>query len=604
MRKVTTFIAILWCARLFGQEQVINPDTALQVTDVTVTAERLQLPLSLVSRNVSILSAEDIKKLPVQSVNEALAHVSGVDVRQRGVAGSQADIGIRGSSFDQVLLMIDGVKVIDPQTGHHMMNLPLNVEYIERIEVLKGSAARVYGANAYAGVINIVTKKVEGKSAVAKVFGGDFGLMGASAAATTNEGIGNQLISVDYTVSDGYRPGNDFASMSGLYKLDKQLTNKLTTSFLGTFNRRKLGAAGYYVANSTEYEEVITGMVHGKLGYTSRNLTLNSSLGWRYNDDHYIYIRLKPEVFQNRHHTHVMMADVQGNYRWKKLGTTGFGADFRRDEIYSTNLGNRQRNFYNVYLDQMVHLLGTKITFGANVNYADGYGFEVFPGIDFSHRISGRMTAYLAVNKSYRVPTYTDLYYKGPSNIGNPDLQPEKAWNYELGYKFFTKNWFAQVSGFVRESENLIDWVRANASQPYQPVNYHQVTLTGAETEIRRNNLWIFDQLAAGYTFMDAKLTVPQGRQSRYSLGFLKHQAQARATFKLLKTIYITAAYRYNERINQPAYHLLDGRVACRMTGLELFAEVSNITNTAYVEAGFVPMPGRWARGGVIVRLK
>ncbi|HYG14788.1 MAG TPA: TonB-dependent receptor plug domain-containing protein, partial [Bacteroidia bacterium] len=107
MKSISVCIALIWVIPLFGQrESLINPDTALQVTDVTVTAERLQLPLSLVSRNVSILSAEDIKKLPVQSVNEALAHVSGVDVRQRGVAGGQADIGIRGSSFDQVLLMI------------------------------------------------------------------------------------------------------------------------------------------------------------------------------------------------------------------------------------------------------------------------------------------------------------------------------------------------------------------------------------------------------------------------------------------------------------------------------------------------------------------
>lgn len=598
MKKTTLLAALL----LFFGALTAQKDTVFVADEVIVSATRIQVPLSRAAHSISIINAEEISRLPVQSVNGILGFAGGVDVRQRGPIGSQADIGIRGGSFDQTLLLIDGAKIIDPQTGHHLMNLPLNPEYIERIEIIRSGGAKIYGANAYGGVINIVTKKIDGKAASLKVFGGDFGLMGTSADVASGTAKTSQLLSLSYNKSNGYRKGNDFENTSFLYKVTHVLDSHFLVEGMANGSRRNMGAAGYYVSNSTEYEETGTLFSFARLKYTTQKLSLHTTLSWRYNDDEYIFVRLDPKVFRNRHHTHVMNAEVQGTYK-SALGITGFGADARQDEIYSNNLGSRKRNFYNVYLEHRFVAGGFIINPGLNINYVSTYNWQVFPGIDVSKSFLSHFTAYANLNKSYRVPTYTDLYYKGPSNIGNPDLEPEQAWNTETGIKYNTRNWYAQAGAFMRQTDNLIDWVRQDATLPYQPLNYHQVTFKGVETEVSRKNLGFIYQATLAYTGIDAKFSVPAGYLSRYSLGFIKHQAQARLTIVVFKNIFISPAYRYVERLNLGAYHLLDARAEYRFGKNTVFIDASNITATNYTEAGFVPMPGLWLSGGIKISL-
>lgn len=598
MKKTPLLVTALCCyIGVYAQK-----DSAVNVSEVKVSAARIETPLSQAAHSVSVVTAEEIKNLPVQSVSAVLSYVGGVDVRQRGPMGSQADIGIRGGNFDQTLVLIDGVKVMDAQTGHHLMNLPLNVEYVERIEVIRGGGAKVYGANAFGGVINIVTKKVNGKAASAKIFGGDFGFGGASFDMAAGNAKTHHMLSAGYTTSSGYRPGNDFGNASALYKLTHAIDSSFTVDFMATGAQRNMGAAGYYVKNSTEYEVTSTLLTYGKLSYNRNNLKINGTLSWRYNNDEYTYIRLKPEVFQNHHHTHLINADVQGTYT-SKLGITGFGADARQDEIYSSNLGNRKRNFYNVYLEHRFVLGGVVINPGINVNYVSTYNWQVFPGIDVSKRFLKHFTAYANSSKSYRVPTYNDLYYKGPSNIGNANLKPEQAWNSEAGVKYGRGRWYAQAGAFRRESHNLIDWVRNNDTLPYQPQNFHHVIFSGFEGEVTVRNIGIVSQLSINYTSIDASFKLPAGITSRYALNYIKQQVQARLTLKCFKNLYITPAYRYVERLNLTPYHLLDARVEYKLGKNSVFVDVNNLTNTNYVEAGFVPMPGRWIWGGVKLNL-
>lgn len=587
---------------LLLKSMVAQTDSTVNVSEVAITAQRIETPVLQATHSVSVVTAEEIKNLPVQSVSSILSYVGGVDVRQRGPQGSQADIGIRGGNFDQTLVLIDGVKVLAPQTGHHLMNLPINVEYIERIEVIRGGGAMAYGANAFGGVINILTKKVEGKSASAKVFAGDYGFGGGSINAATGSAKTKQFISLDYTTSSGYQPGNDFGNTGAFYKLNHTITPSLNVDFVATGSQRNMGAAGYYVANSSEYEETQTVFSFAKVNYNKNNLKLTGSLGWRYNDDRYVYIRLKPEVFQNHHHTHVMDADIQGTYK-SVAGITGFGINARQDEIYSNNLGTRKRTFYNISVEHQYTIAGFVINPGVNFNYVSTYNWQAFPALHLSKQFLRNFIVYASANKSYRVPTYTDLYYRGPSNIGNPDLQPEQAWNYEGGIKYAKGKWYAQGGVFQRQSTNLIDWVRTADTLPFQPRNFHEVTFEGVEGEVTRRNLWFLQQLTVSYTGIRASFTLPQGYLSRYSLNHIKNQVQARATVKFLKNFYFTAAYRYVERNNLGAYHLLDARIEYKHGKHSIFADVNNLTNTDYTEAGFVPMPGRWIWGGVKVNL-
>lgn len=155
-----------------AQEKVSKTDS---LKEVIVSSTRIDLPFKENSRTIQIITAEDIKKIGVTNVADALQQVAGIDVRRQGLNGMQADLYIRGGGFDQTLLLVDGIKVDDPQTGHHTMNLALPIEVIKRIEIIKGPAARVFGQNAFTGAINIVTNDNLESSLIAKVQSGSFG---------------------------------------------------------------------------------------------------------------------------------------------------------------------------------------------------------------------------------------------------------------------------------------------------------------------------------------------------------------------------------------------------------------------------------------------
>ncbi len=144
-------------ATLSFQVQSQTDTTAQNLDEVIIQENRIQIPFSKQSRNISLVDRNQIETSPARSLPEVLSFVPGVDIRQRGVSGVQADIGIRGGSFEQTLMLLNGIKLSDPQTGHHMMNIPVPLVNIDRVEVLKGPASRIFGQNAFTGAVNVIT---------------------------------------------------------------------------------------------------------------------------------------------------------------------------------------------------------------------------------------------------------------------------------------------------------------------------------------------------------------------------------------------------------------------------------------------------------------
>jgi iron complex outermembrane receptor protein len=144
--------------------------------EIIISAERIEYPVLKSSKTIQIIDAEEIVSSGFNNVPDLLQQVAGLDIRRRGIYGMQADLYIRGGSFDQTLLLIDGIRVEDAQTGHHLLNLLPSVHLIERIEVYKGPAARSLGQNALSGAINIVTKKAGETDGLVTLSGGSFGL--------------------------------------------------------------------------------------------------------------------------------------------------------------------------------------------------------------------------------------------------------------------------------------------------------------------------------------------------------------------------------------------------------------------------------------------
>ncbi len=606
MRIFSLFaLAILTATSLYAQ----TDSTTMQ--DVVVSGNRLQSTLRSTGRSVSVLETKEMKKLNGQTPADWLATVGGVDVRQRGPVGVQSDIGIRGGSFDQSLVLLNGMKLSDPQTGHHMMNIPLPLDAMERIEVIKSASSRMYGINALSGSINFITKVPEKNMVYAGAYGGDFGLYGLNAGVAFNTKNLGQHISFSRSASDGYTSNTDFKINNVFYQATVK-TGKAKINILGGYTTRDFGAAGFYVpAPREEYESTKTAFTGVQYELRKEKYSIRSHAYFRYNDDHYIFRRSNPSVFQNQHYTHVAGAELHGTYK-SILGETGVGLEARTERINSRNLGDRQRNILGAYAEHRIKFLKNKllITPGVFVNAVAGNSnnFAAFPGIDASYLLHSNWTIFASSDKGMRLPTYTDLYYNGPSNIGNPNLKPEEAINNELGVRMTTNKFHFSVTGFNRSSSNLIDWALPNTivlpiSAKWQPLNINRVNFTGAEINAAVQFKGILNRLSANYTYIDAVFKQPENQISRYALSNMKQQAVGIVQFNWYKGFVHTFTVRYIDRVTMSDYTLLDSKLSYLFKKFTVYAEASNIFNTNYTEAAYVVMPGRWFKAGVEMKL-
>ena len=149
--KYTWFLILLFSISIFSQKNQL-------LDEVVVTETKINMPFSKKYRSIEIINKTEIKESGVRNLIDLLQQYTGLDIRRRGAGGVQADLYIRGGGFDQTLLLVDGMKMDDSQTGHHTLNMLLPIELIERIEIIKGPAARIFGQNAFNGAINIITK--------------------------------------------------------------------------------------------------------------------------------------------------------------------------------------------------------------------------------------------------------------------------------------------------------------------------------------------------------------------------------------------------------------------------------------------------------------
>ena len=311
--------------------------------EVVVSSTHIELPLSENTRSIEVISSEIIRNSGVQTLVDLLQRYAGIDIRRRGLMGMQADLYIRGGSFDQTLLLIDGIKLDDAQTGHHTLNFLPPPEVIERIEIVKGPAARIFGQNAFTGAVNIVTKKNFAQQSEAVVQTGSFNQWSTGITVARPGTKGGVLIHHSSHQSDGYRYNTDFENQN--YFVKGQLGNTSTPiDFIALFSEREFGANGFYASSEAtdQYEATQAGLI----GFSSRiqkgDWLLKPRLYWRRGQDEYVFIRNQPEVYRNLHITNKIGAALDASYE-SSWGTTGLGVDVSRITIASNNLGNRSR---------------------------------------------------------------------------------------------------------------------------------------------------------------------------------------------------------------------------------------------------------------------
>ena len=594
--------------------------TQIDLKEITVVSSpRIELPFSENSKTIQVISKEEIIESPANNVAELLQQVAGIDIRRRGVSGMQADLYIRGGGFDQTLLLIDGIKVEDAQTGHHTMNMALPIEVIERIEIIKGSASRVYGQNAFSGAINIITSKVAENMTSVSLESGSYKQQNASVTISRKNEDQSVLFHYSNNSSDGHKYNTDYKNENYFLKNRFEIKG-LPIDMVSSFNERKFGANGFYASPEAidQYEETQASLLGFSTKIISNNFIIKPKLYWKRNQDMYVYLRDNPSVYRNLHITNKIGAELNGSYE-SNSGITGFGVDISSIKLSSNNLGERKRTMVNLFLEHQMKFAENKIDVtpgvafsyfsdvSTNQNYQNNFfrNFFMYPGIDIGYELNDDVKLYSNVGYTYRVPTYTDLFYTSPTTIGNENLKPEKAFTKEIGINYTKDNFDFTFTLYNRDASDVIDYVKNVESAPWEAFNIREINTEGYELGLTYNfyvAAFLNHSIKIGYSNIKDELKQTDFNFSRYALNSLKNHLTTSYSFEIKKNLKSSIVYKYAERNSGEDYSIMDFKVSYTLKNYKLYVTGNNLFDTVYSETNLVEMPGRNVLVGINVK--
>ena len=608
MKKTLLIILIFQAITTHINAQENKSEIKLDQVEL-ISSPRIEIKNTDNSISVLTISREEIQKSTATNVSDLLQQIAGIDIRRRGAEGMQADLYIRGGSFDQTLLLIDGIKVEDPQTGHHTMNMTLPLEVIERIEITKGSAGRIYGQNAFTGAINIITKQNIENNLSVELAGGSFDQKRGSLTAQRKLENSDILFNYSRKESEGYRYNTDFKNDEFFVKSNFKIKNQ-NISAIGAFNDRKFGANGFYASPAAidQYEETQASIIGLSTTYKKNELIIKPKLYWKRNQDMYVYLRQDPSVYRNLHISDKVGVEVNASTP-NSLGNLGIGFDLSKVSLSSNNLGNRNRTMFNMFIEQQIKFQNEKIDLTPGVaisyfsdvstrlNYQSNFFNNLFfyPGIDFGYRFNKNLKIYSNVGYTYRMPTYTDLFYSSPTTLGNENLKLEKALTKEFGLKYLKNNFNLSVSLYQRDSSDIIDYVKNDEADPWQASNIREIITNGFELNMGyKFYLGAFrpQSINIGYSNINDDLLETDFTFSRYALNSLKNQITATYMFQVRDFISSTLTFKNSKRLNDESYTVIDFRTSYMYDKFTISVILNNILDAEYSETNLVPMPG------------
>ena len=535
-----------------------------------------------------------------------------------------------------------------PQTGHTAADFPVSLHDIERIEVLEGASARIFGASAFNGAINIVTLPDSQSNVRLNTEGGSFGTFGGDAALAWAKVFNRKhtldmrhQVSGGYTQSDGGTSNSDFKKRRTFYQ-GSLSAQGLDVNWQAGISSQDFGANTFYSAKfHNQYEETRRYMASVGARFLpfkqSDNRFLNQlefrPMIYGHRDfDHFQLIKGNQgaKAGENYHRTDVYGASLNVNFDWV-AGKTAVGADIRREHILSTTYGelldesqwknikgsgrqySREGNRTNtsLFAEHNFILGGFTLSAGVMANKNTGLDgdFRFYPGIDLSYRPNDQWKFYASWNKALRVPTYTDLYTSNVAQQGDLNLKPERNSTFKIGTRFRTRGFQAVMSGFYSHGTNMIDWVYETVtSTKYHAMNIGKLDNMGLNVETTTNLTYLFTHhgvatpvlLKMGYAYIHQKHeTDREIYRSLYALEYLRHKFVAELSHPIISKLTASWALRWQQRMNgYHPYAKLDGKLTWTEPSWQLYVKADNITCHRYYDLGAVRQPGIWIMAG------
>ncbi|HNT42450.1 MAG TPA: TonB-dependent receptor, partial [Tenuifilaceae bacterium] len=454
---------------------------------------------SELSRMVGVVKRSELRQMKATSLSEVLERSTSIDIRQRGTHGVQADINFRGGSFDQTLVMLNDINISDPQTGHHNLNIPIVLDAVSRIEILQGPGARELGQGAFSGAINIITGPSAKNEFSLSTFAGEYGLLKTSASATFGSAKIRTFTAASFERSNGYTDNTDFTGENFFFHTHFY-TGAGNFSLFSGYQDKGFGANSFYTPKYPNQFEATRTLLSGLKYSQAFGRTSISARGYyRKNFDRFELFRENPPSWYMGHNYHTtdvygLKANISMLYGF---GKTEVGAEIRREEILSSNLGEAlsdsvrvkgrnawytkggNRNLLNIFASQTFYLKRATLSGGLQLAYNSSFEYIWCWGADISYSLNNHSRFFASVNRSYRVPTFTDLYYSSPTNVGNPNLKPEFATTIEGGLKANRKAWSVQLAAFYRQGSRIVDWVKEPTDEAWHTINHTSLNTTG-----------------------------------------------------------------------------------------------------------------------------
>ena len=560
--------------------------------DVFVTATVSELD-GAPPRTTAVVTRDELQRVGLTSIIEGLRLIPGLDPRARGPRDVQTDLSVRGATFGQSLILVDGFRMNNSQSGHHNGEIPMPLGAIDRVEVVYGAASAVHGADALGGTIHVISRQDD--FATASTWFGQHGLASGEASLSGHGVPENWMIVGWGSRSSGFDFDRDFALGGGLVRGD--LPHGVTVDV--RHQRRAFGANGFYGPSPSK--EWTDGTLTGATWRRAGTAWTGSVRGaYRLHHDHFRWDINRPGFAENRHRTDAvdLNATLTRELGSGRRATVGLAAG--GDQVTSTNLGDHDYARAGAFGEVLLPVSNqTTTNLGLRVDTYSTFGTSVSPSLGVSYQAMPELHLHASGSRAFRVPTFTELYYSDPSNLGNPNLVAEHGWSLDLGATLTLSEWTFSAAPFWRWDHDVIDWTRQSASERWRSTNVRDVATKGFEIAMERRLEASIFRLYYSLLDVDApSLDV----MSKYVLEYANHQSGGSISVPVGDNFRVAVNVDHRHRIDGQSYQLMSARLSHRWGNVEAFVDGTNLLDEDYQEIAGVVMPGRWITMGFSIQ--